>query len=204
MRLCQALIRSCPPRPRPLAQGALRARQNNWRTTQQGVSPCEGQDPERSYIISVGGACHASRVVPSTKEIACVPAENLHVSRAEFGAVWITAEERMRSEGGWYLAGVCVTCRWVALAIVRPPDGGRGRTAHAPVTQTHRMAYAELVERESLAAEVQLWRRPVSKFLQGRPGWAQGVDATFAWMWRKTGPPPVAIERTASRPATTP
>lgn len=141
-------------------------------------------------------------MVPSTEDIAYVPAENLHVSRAEFGAVWTAAEAQAdEHEDSWYLAGVCVTCRWVALAIVRPPGGGPGYVAHSPVTRTSRMAYAELVERESLAAEVQLWRRPVSKFLQGRPGWAEGVDATFAWFWRKTGPPPVPVERTVSGPA---
>jgi hypothetical protein len=147
-------------------------------------------------------------VVPSDKEIAYVPGENLHVSRAEFGAVWTAAEELAeegaRNETGtWYTTAVVVTCRWVGLAIVRPRDGGRGYPAFAPVSETSRMAYPELIERESLAAEVQLWRRPVSKFLQGRPGWAEGVDATFAWLWRKTGPPPVSVERTRSGPATT-
>jgi len=140
--------------------------------------------------------------VPTAEDIAYVPAENLHVSRAEFGAVWTAAEERMRSEGGWYLAGVCVACRWVALAIVRPPDGGPGYVAYAPVTKTRRMAYAELVERESLRAEVQAMRPP-AWLLEARPGWVEGVDATFAWLWRKTGPPPDLIERTASGPAAT-
>ncbi len=135
-------------------------------------------------------------------------AENLHVSRAEFGAVW-TAAERLAEEGAvdgtgtWYTTAVVTTCRWVARAVVRPRDGGPGRTAHAPVTMTHRMAYAELVERESRAAELQLMRRPVPAWLEGRPGWAEGVDATFAWLWRRTGPPPVTVEHVVSRPATT-
>jgi hypothetical protein len=142
-------------------------------------------------------------VVPSAEEIARVPAENLHVSRAEFGAVWRTAErqaDEVDDRGGsdWYLAAVCITCEWVARAIVRPPDGGPGYTSHSPVRRTHRGAYAELIEEEALAADLQLARRPVSPFLQGRPGWAEGIVATFAWFWRRTGPPPVAVERSVS------
>ncbi len=143
-------------------------------------------------------------VVPSAEDIARVPAENLHVSRAEFCAVWTAAEAQAdEHQDNWYLAAVCITCEWVATAIVRPRGGGPGRVAHGPVTMTHRMAYAELVERESLAAEMQWMRRPVSNFLQSRPGWAEGVDATFAWMWRRTGPPPVAVERTVGGLGTT-
>lgn len=146
--------------------------------------------------------------MPTAEEIAYVPTENLHVSRTQFAAVWIAAEELAETgardkTGTWYTTAVVVTCRWVALAIVQPRDGGRGFPAFAPVTETSRMAYPELIERESVAAEVQLMRRPVSKFLQGRPSWGEGVNATFAWMWRKTGPPPVDVERTMSGPATT-
>jgi hypothetical protein len=54
-------------------------------------------------------------VVPSAEEIARVPAENLHVSRAEFAAVWAAAEARSEERPhDWYVAGVCVTCKWVA------------------------------------------------------------------------------------------
>jgi len=144
-------------------------------------------------------------VVPSAEQIAYVPAENLHVPRAEFAAVW-TAAEALAEEGArngtsnWYVTGVVITCRWVALAIVRPPDGGPGYVAFAPVTQTKRMAYPELIERECLRAGVQAIRPP-AWLLDARPGWVEAVDATFAWCWRKTGPPPVPVERTASGPA---
>lgn len=140
------------------------------------------------------------------EDIARDTAENLHAPRAEFGAVWTAAEElaeegARNKTGTWYTTGVITTCRWVALAIVRPREGGLGRTAHAPVTRTHRMAYPELIERECLAAEVQAIHPPAG-LLEARPGWVEAVDATFARMWRRTGRPPVPVERTASEPAT--
>jgi hypothetical protein len=137
-------------------------------------------------------------VVPSAEEIARVPAENLHVSRTEFGAVWTAAEGQAdKDESSWYLAGVCLTCRWVARMLI-PPSTMPGHPAFAPVTGTMHAAYAELVEAECLAAELLLTRRPVPGWLQEKPGWAEGVEATFAWMWRRTGPPPVAVERSVS------
>ncbi len=142
-------------------------------------------------------------MVPSAEDIARVPAENLHVSRAEFGAVWTAAEAKADERAdSWYLAGVCRTCQWVAGVLVRP-TAVPGHPARAPVTKTSRMAYAELVERESLASEMLLTRRPVPAWLQDRFDWVVGIDATFAWFWRRTGPPPITVERTASGPATT-
>ena len=47
--------------------------------------------------------------------------------RAEFGAVWAAAEDRTRprDEGvsGWFTAGVAVTCRWLAGAVVESVPG---------------------------------------------------------------------------------
>jgi hypothetical protein len=155
----------------------------------------------RNGLGDVGRACHAVGVVPSVEVIARVPAENLHVSRAEFGAVW-TAAQTLSAErlSDWYLIGVCVTCQWVAQVIV-PPSTMPGHPARAPVTGTSRMAYAELIERESLAAQRQAMRPPVW-MLTARPGWVEAVDATFAWLWRRTGPPPVVVKRAVSEPAT--
>jgi len=139
-------------------------------------------------------------VVPSAEEIAAIPAENVHVSRAEFAAVWTAAEDLLAEHPrDWAVGGVCLTCRWVARATVKPASGP-WYSASAPVTMTHRRAYAELIEAESLAAAVQAIRRP-EWLLADRPGWVDAVDATFAWLWRRTGPPPVAVERTVGGPA---
>jgi len=150
----------------------------------------------------VGPSCHAGRVVPSAEEIARVPAENISVARAEFGAVW-TAAERMSDvhPRDWALAGVCITCRWVALAVVKPPTGP-WYLAFGPVSLTERRAYPELIEAESLAAAVQAIRRP-EWLMAARPGWVDAVDATFAWLWRGTASPPVTVERTVDWPAAT-
>lgn len=139
-------------------------------------------------------------VTPS--DVERVPGENLRVSRAEFGAVWAEAERRQAEQaaGGvtdWYVGGVVVTCRWVARATVRP-EGRPWRQARSPVTGTTRLAHAELIERECLAAEVLDMRHPVPEWLAGRPGWSAGIVATFNWMWRGTAGPPVEVPRTAA------
>jgi len=163
--------------------------------------------PFRSGLKAVGAACKADFVVPTAEEIAAIPAENLHISRAEFAAVWTAAElladeQEARHAGSWHTTAVVVTCRWVGRAIIKPATG-RWYEAYASVTRTRRMAYAELIERDCLAAEVQSARRPVSPFLQERRGWTEGIAATFAWMWRRPGPAPIAVDRSVSGPAAT-
>jgi len=63
---------------------------------------------------------------------------------------------------------------------------------------TTRLAHAELIERECLAAEVLDMRHPVPEWLAGRPGWSAGIVATFNWVWRGTAGPPVEVPRTAA------
>jgi len=134
-------------------------------------------------------------------DIARVPAENLHVARSEFAAVWTAAEhlhdDRVRQRvPDWYGAGIVVTCRWLATAIVRSPEG-RQRPADAPVTGRTNMAYPELIEAECLASELLDMRRPVPTWLANRPGWAAAVLATFKWAWLRTGGPPIDIAQSA-------
>jgi hypothetical protein len=135
-------------------------------------------------------------------DIAKVPAENLHVSRADFAALWTMAEQvhddRVRRKvPDWYGAGVVVTCRWIARATVRPATGP-WRQAWSPVTERTNMAYAELVEAEALAAEVLEMRQPRPGWLLGRPGWIEGITATLRWAWLRTGGPPMDVEHTAT------
>jgi hypothetical protein len=60
-------------------------------------------------------------------DIARIPVGNLRVPRAEFGAVWAAAEDRTRPHdagvSGWFTAGVAVTCRWLAGAVVESIPG---------------------------------------------------------------------------------
>jgi hypothetical protein len=135
-------------------------------------------------------------------DLAKVPAENLHVSRAEFAALWAAAERHQEEQArqkvvDWYGAGVVVTCRWVATAIVRSADG-RQRPARSPVTGRTGMATPELIEAECLAAERLDMQRPVPAWLAEQPGWSAAVLATLDWVWRRSGRPPFEIASTAT------
>jgi len=135
-------------------------------------------------------------------DIAKIPAENLHVARAEFAAVWIAVEKHQdepayRGITDWYDAGVSVTCRWLATATVRP-EQGPWRLARSPVTRRTNRALPELIQEECLAAELLAMRRPVPRWLAERPGWAESIVATLNWAWWRTGPPPFRVEQAES------
>jgi hypothetical protein len=126
-----------------------------------------------------------------------IPRENLHVPVSEFARLWLTAEHRGdalagEGRGDWYLAGVQVTCSWLACAFVtfNYPTGPVRQRAHAPITRTTEKAYEELIAREALAAESAVARGG----LPGRPGFAEGAMATLAWAWRRSGVPPIEVE----------
>jgi hypothetical protein len=128
-------------------------------------------------------------------DIARIPVGNLRVPRAEFGAVWVAAEQRNAEQGeqgvtDWFAAGVVVTCRWLAGATVRPSTG-RWYVAYSPVTRRSVRAYEELIEAEYLAAERLDQRRP--DLVATRPGWCEAIRATLRWAWRHDGPPPLAV-----------
>ena len=125
-------------------------------------------------------------------DIARIPVGNVRVPRTEFAAVWAAAEDRTRprDEGvsGWFTAGVAVTCRWLAGAVVEVVPGRRGLAA-SPVGKREVRAYEELIEAEFLAAERLADRRP--DLVEHRPGWCEGIAATLRWAWRHDGPSPL-------------
>jgi hypothetical protein len=63
-------------------------------------------------------------------DLARIPVGNLRVSRAEFGAVWAAAEDQTHlpniGVSRWFIAGVAVTCRWLAGAVVESVLGRPG------------------------------------------------------------------------------
>lgn len=128
-----------------------------------------------------------------------VPAENIHVARQVFRQVWAAAEEAAAAPDAWYAYGVASTCRWLACATVRP-ESGPWYVAPAPVSQRPGFALPERIEQECLEAEVLAIRRPPPEWLAQRPGWLDGVCATFAWAWRRTGHPPLPVSDRPSRP----
>lgn len=133
-------------------------------------------------------------------DVARIPPGNLRVPRAEFAAVWATAErlsaeEDASDDGDWYPTAVVITCRWLATSVVQTRNG-RGLPAHAPVSKRSTSAYEELIEAEYLAAELLDMREP--ELLHLRPGWVEGVRATLRWAWRREGPPPLPVPSVAA------
>lgn len=122
------------------------------------------------------------------------------VKVAEFARLWLTAErhaEAVKAETGHedgYLAGVQWTCRWIANGSYRydaPNDGRHGELARSPITRKSVYAIEELIEEETIAVEKLIghWEWP------GRPGYIEGVFATLAWTWRRSGRPPIEVEQ---------
>ena len=138
----------------------------------------------------------------SARDVAKIPRGNIRVPRDEFAAVWRESEHRnealgARGESDWFNAAVCVTCRWLARATVRP-ETGRWYTVSAPVTGKAPLAYEELIANECLEAEKLALRRPVPDWLQRRPGWVDGILATLEWAWRRNGRPPIDVSYRAA------
>ncbi|MFC7612308.1 hypothetical protein ACFQV2_02295 [Actinokineospora soli] len=120
-----------------------------------------------------------------------IPAGNIRVPRVEFARVWHAAELRSDADPqDWALTGVVMTCRWIANATVRQPDGS-WYSAPAPVTMRTGVVYEELIADELLQAERLDIQQPA--WLANRPGWLDAVLSTFAWAWRRSGVPPVDV-----------
>lgn len=135
-------------------------------------------------------------------DVAGVPATNLHVPVAEFVALWAAAEAFSDQPAGavaddWYIAGVVITCRWLARATSRPVSGP-WYPARSPVTKRQNLAYEELIQAEAVAADVLEAKEPRPRWLLARPGWSEGIAATFRWAWLRTGPAPVELQQHAT------
>ena len=138
----------------------------------------------------------------SARDVAKIPRRNIRVAREDFAAVWRAAEQRNealgeRGESDWFNAGVVVTCRWLATAFVRS-ELDRGHPARSPITSTTSRAYEELIANECLQAEKLAMRGPVPNWLQGRPGWVEGILATLGWAWQHNDRPPIEVPSEAS------
>lgn len=122
-----------------------------------------------------------------------VPARNLRVARAEFGAVWAAAQTQADAYGQhkivhWYTSGIIVTCMWLADAHYVPARGC-SHPARSPVEDRAISAAEDSIEAEYQAAELMAERQPW--LLEQRPGWCEGIRATLRWAWRNEGPPPL-------------
>jgi hypothetical protein len=147
--------------------------------------------------VVVAGPCDAGNVELTARMIEEIPRGNLRVPRSEFAAVWAEAERQCDADkrGGWYAAGVALTCRWIAGASVvfNLPHGPQTEPAAAPITDRTARAHEELIEAETLAAERMALKTP--NVFDDRPGWVEAIAATFAWAWHGSGVPPLDVRR---------
>jgi hypothetical protein len=129
----------------------------------------------------------------SVETLAKVPAENLRVARADFGALWAVAERLgMRpATGDKYLVGVITTCRWLAGQPVWSSVIGRWEMPVAPLSRREHSAMPETIDEEYLAAAT------APAFERER---ARGVMATLEWAWHGSGRLPLDMS-SARRPA---
>jgi hypothetical protein len=150
--------------------------------------------PPLARVGDVGPACDSAGVRVTERDVERVPPGNLRVPRREFGVLWAAAEQRAAEQGAagvsdYAAGGVLITCRWLARATVDGPRG-RSRLAHAPITQTSRLAQEELIEAEYLAAETLAARASPPDWLARQPGYLDAVCATLRWAWRGSGTAP--------------
>ena len=130
----------------------------------------------------------------TARAIEDIPHGNLHVSRDEFVALWRLVEHVGEARpADWYVAGVAMTCRWLACAAV-PSILGGWELAWAPVTGRSGLAHEELIEAERLAAELEVIRHPGG--IEGRPGWLEGIVATLQWAWAGSSLAPLEVPST--------
>jgi hypothetical protein len=131
----------------------------------------------------------------TAEHVAKVPAQNLHVSREEFGVVWARAEvevKRHSGPDGQYLVGVVWTCRWLADQPVPRPEGGR-EVPRSPVSWRQVRATPERIEDEYYLA-VRRRRSHVPR----QAAEARGALATLAWAWHSGGRSPLDVAELAA------
>ena len=125
-----------------------------------------------------------------------IPRGNLRVPRTEFVLLWRLAEHLTESSGtDWYVAGVAMTCRWLACASV-PSIVGGWELAWAPVTERSGLAHEESIAAELMAAEIQAIRSPSG--IEGRPGWLEGILTTLRWAWGGSAKAPLEMPSTST------
>jgi hypothetical protein len=149
--------------------------------------------PTAADLVGLGLPCHPEAVVTPRSDVARIASGNLRVPRDEFLAIWDEARRREAAVPehdvtDWYVAAVGQTCRWMAAAPMRTAlCGGLPRS---PVTRRACLARAESIEAEWQAAQA---LDQFSADFASRPGWCDGVRATFRWAWCRQGPPPLEV-----------
>lgn len=108
-------------------------------------------------------------MIDVTAALPRVAAENIRVSRDEFGTAWARAEQIMddSTENDYYLTGVVTAFRWLA-----------GRTPRTPATRDVAMALPETIGVELMAART---RSTAPGHHPTRVDLARGAAAVLGW-----------------------
>jgi hypothetical protein len=121
--------------------------------------------------------------------VAMVPAANIVVSRADFGAVWAASEQKAAAPGSdGFLVGLALTCRWLSAQQVWSLTVQREEMPRTPATDRDVAASPETIAQEYQDATVLTHladRTPEARDL------ARGVVALLAWACRGSGIPPI-------------
>src|SRR6266702_4147069 len=180
---------TCSPRTRS-RERALRMRSISSRRPRSGRAsqPATGCNDGSPNDMASSGPSSAVGVTLDGVE---VPAENLRVTRAAFGAVWSLAEDlgRQPGDGGAFLLGVIRTCRWLADQPFWSQVDRRAVMPTSPYTRQQHGAMPETIDEEYLAAVT-------PRGLE--PGLARGVAATLEWTWHGSARPPLDISHAAA------
>ena len=166
------------------------------RAVPESGSKVSGERPELpSYQATLSASPMTMECMEVTaRHVEDIPRGNLRVPRADFVALWrITEQLLAANRGDWYVAGVAMTCRWLACTAVPSVLGG-WELARAPVTQRTALAHEELIASELLAAERAAIRSP--RGMEGRPGWLEGIVATLQWVWGGSSVAPLELPST--------
>lgn len=122
-----------------------------------------------------------------------VPTENLRIPAALFGALWSAAERGAENaDAGDYVAGVILTCRWLAAVPDGAPEAERAAIPRAPLHGRPGAATPETIGREYALAVAYLGA-PSSRAADRE--FARGVAATLDWAWNGLPEPPLEFPR---------
>ena len=132
----------------------------------------------------------------TAEQIAKVPAENIHVSRAVFGQVWAYADELATQPGpdDDYLVGVLWTCRWLSKQPVWSQIFKRMEIPPSPITRRHYAAMPETIQDEFIAA-ARVGRLGQTGMMADL---ARGALAALEWAWGGSGRPPLELPTAAA------
>lgn len=136
----------------------------------------------------IASACSARHGgwVDARSPVAEATPVRVRVPPGQFNALYSQANaDHDAARDDEYLAGVVVTCRWLAGRPVWSPITRRAELPRSPVLYREVPATPETIDVEYAASLAPQAPRDVA--------YAQGVAATLAWVWAGTGSRPLDL-----------